>query len=187
MSSDTFTSELAQFAGVEQQVATNTNLKTLISLTENGQQSTDMALVGKTAQASTTQLPLQNSTSSISFNTSSAEPIAIAVTDSSGNVVKTDELTSTAGANTWTWNGTSDSGSQLPDGSYNIAVETEAGSGNTSDVPFTVTGTVTGVTNNSGTMYVKMGDSVVDMSDIKSFTDTSSTAASTSSSSTTGS
>ncbi|MFT8718651.1 flagellar hook assembly protein FlgD [Acetobacter sp.] len=187
MSSDTFTSELAQFAGVEQQVATNTNLQTLISLTENGQQSTDMALVGKTAQASTTQLPLQNGTSSISFTTTSAEPIAIAVTDSSGNVVKTDELTSTAGTNTWTWNGTSDSGSQLTDGSYNIAVETEDGSGNTSAVPFTVTGTVTGVTNNSGTMYVKMGDSLVDMSDVKSFTDASSTTASTSSSSTTGS
>lgn len=183
MSSDTFTSELAQFASVEQQVDTNTNLKTLISLTQDGQQSTDMSLVGKTAVATTSELPLQNGSSSVSFNTTTEEPIAIAVSDSNGNVVKTAELTSTVGTNTWTWNGTSDSGAQLSDGSYNIAVQTADTSGNTSDVPFTVTGTVTGVTRNGSSIYVNMGDSTIDMSDVNSFSDTSS-ASTTSTSST---
>lgn len=181
MSSDSFTSELAQFASVEQQVDTNTNLKTLISLTQDGQQTTDMALVGKTATANTTQLPLQNGNASISFTTTSAEPIAIAVTDSSGTLVKTVEGTSVAGVNTWTWDGTNSSGTQLSDGSYSVAVETEDSSGNMTAVPFTVTGTVTGITRNGDTIYVKMGDSVIDMSDIASFTDSSSSSGTSSS------
>lgn len=185
MSSDSFTSELAQFASVEQQVDTNTNLKTLISLTQDGQQSTDMSLVGKTAVATTSELPLQNSSSSVSFNTTTEAPIAIAVSDSNGTVVKTAELTSTVGANTWTWDGTSDSGARLSDGSYNIAVQTADTSGNTFDVPFTVTGTVTGVTRNGSSIYVKMGDSIIDMSNVNSFSDapTSSTTSTSSTSS----
>ncbi|MBV1836140.1 flagellar hook assembly protein FlgD [Acetobacter estunensis] len=184
MSSDSFTTELAQFAGVEQQVATNTNLKTLISLTEDGQQSSNMSLVGKTATATTSELPLQNGSSQISFTTTSAEPIAIAVTDSSGNVVQTAEYTSTVGTNTWTWNGTDTSGNQLSDGSYNIAVETADSSGNTSAVPFQVTGSVTGVTRDGTTLYVEMGASKIDMSDVTSFSDASSSSSSSSSSAT---
>ncbi|NHN85643.1 flagellar biosynthesis protein FlgD [Acetobacter musti] len=181
MSSDTFTSELAQFAGVEQQVDTNTNLQTLISLTEDGQQSGDMSLVGKTATASTSVLPLQDGTATASFTTTSAEPIAIAVTNSSGTVVKTDELTSSVGANTWTWDGTDYNGNQLSDGSYNIAIETMDSSGNTSAVPFTVTGSVTGVDRTGSSIYVEMGAAKVDMSDVTSFSDSSSDSSGTSS------
>lgn len=183
MSSDTFTSELAQFAGVQQQVDTNTNLTTLISLTQDGQQSSDMSLVGKTATATTSVLPLQNGQANVSFTTGSAEPLAIAVTNSSGTVVKTAELTSSVGANTWTWDGTDDSGSQLADGSYNIGIETMDSSGDTSAVPFQVTGSVTGVDRNGSSIYVQMGASSVDMSDVTSFSDNTSSPSSSSSSS----
>lgn len=187
MSSDTFTSELAQFAGVEQQVDTNTNLKTLIALTQDGQQSSNLSLVGKTATATTSELPLQNGASTLSYTTSSAEPIAIAVTDSAGNVVRTDELTSQAGSNSWTWDGTDNSGNQLADGAYNVAVETMDSSGNTSAVPFTVTGTVTGIENDGSSFYVKMGDAKVDMSSVSTFTDATADSGSISASSSTSS
>lgn len=173
MSSDSFTSELAQFAGVEQQVQTNTNLQTLIDLTQDGQESSNLSLVGETAIATTSELPLQSGAANVSFTTTSAEPIAIAITNSAGTLVKTEELTSAAGSNTWTWDGVDNSGNQLSDGSYNIAIETSDSAGNTTAVPFTVSGKVTGVTSGDGVIYVDMGASQVDMSKVSSFSGTS--------------
>ena len=58
MTSDTFTSELAQFAGVEQQIQTNTNLTQLLSLNQDNEVSQSTSLVGRQAVASSSQLPL---------------------------------------------------------------------------------------------------------------------------------
>ena len=86
MSTDTFTSELAQFAGVEQQVETNTKLSSLISLNEEGQMSSDMSMVGQTATATTSILPLQNGSASLNFTGSSGQTVAISVTNLAGTV-----------------------------------------------------------------------------------------------------
>ncbi|NVN10204.1 flagellar hook capping FlgD N-terminal domain-containing protein [Nguyenibacter vanlangensis] len=166
MNTDTFTSELAQFAGVEQQVETNSNLSSLISLNEDGQLSTDSSLVGKTATANTTTLPLQSGSASLSFSGSPGETVAIAVANASGTIVKDAVMTAGSGTNTWTWNGTDNNGNQLSDGAYNVSVETIGSSGTTSDVPFTVTGTITGMTKGASGMEAQMGSANIPMSDI---------------------
>ena len=169
MDPDQFTSEIATFAGVQQQVNTNTNLGQLISLTQNGQVTADNSLVGQKATFSGSQVPLQSGTANISFTTPTAEPVAIAVTDGSGNVVRTVQQTSTAGANNWTWNGQDNSGNTLPDGPYTVAVETQDSAGNTSQVPFTSTGSVTGVSkSSSGDVLLQMGKESVDMNNVSS-------------------
>ena len=78
MSSDSFTSELVQLAGVEQQVETNSKLSSLISLNESGQLSADSALVGSQATANSTTLPLQNSSATLNYKGSSGQTVAIA-------------------------------------------------------------------------------------------------------------
>ncbi|MBL7236461.1 MAG: flagellar biosynthesis protein FlgD [Komagataeibacter hansenii] len=174
MSTDTFTSELAQFAGVEQQVETNKNLTTLISLNEDGQLTSDSSLVGQTATADSTTLPLQSSSASLSFSGTSGETVAIAVANSSGTIVKDAVVSATNGTNTWTWDGTDNSGNQLSDGSYSVAVETIDSSGDTSAVPFTVNGTITGVTKGSSDMEVEMGSAEIPMSDVTNVSGSSS-------------
>ncbi len=170
MDTDTFTSELATFAGVQQQVNTNTNLNTLISLNQDSQVTSDGGLVGQTANFTGTQIPLQSGAASISFTTGSAEPIAIAVTDASGAVVRTVQETSNAGTNTWNWNGEDDAGNKLADGAYGIAVQTQDASGNVTAVPFTATGTITGVSKSStGSVLLQMGSDSVDMTNVNSF------------------
>jgi len=158
MNTDSFTSELAQFAGVEQQVQTNTNLSSLISLTQGNTLAQGLNLVGKTVSVDGSALPLQNGSASLSYNAPAAGNVAIAVTDSSGNVVKTAQVSANSGANTWTWNGQSDAGTQLSDGQYSVAIE-EAGSGDamTALTPV-VNGTVTGVTSSGSTVDVRLGD-----------------------------
>src|ERR1700712_3731419 len=168
MSSDTFTSELATFAGVQQQVNTNTNLSTLISLNQDSQVTADTSLVGEKATFTGTQMPLQSGKGSISFTTPSAEPIAIAITNASGNVVRTVQATSAAGSNNWDWDGKDDAGNTLADGAYGVAVETQDASGNTSGVAFSGTGTVTGVSKSTTGVSLQMGAESVDMTNVTS-------------------
>ena len=170
MDSDTFTSELATFAGVQQQVNTNTNLATLISLNQDSQVTAGNGLVGEKATFTGTQIPLQSGAGSINFTTTAAEPVAIAVTDASGNVVRTAQETSAAGSNSWAWNGKDDSGNTLSDGTYNIAVQTQDATGTNSSVPFTVNGIITGISKSSGGVSVQMGAETVDMNNVNSLT-----------------
>lgn len=167
MDSDTFTSEIATFAGVQQQVDTNTNLGQLITLTQDGQATSAASMVGQKASFVSSQIPLQSGTGSISFQTSSPEPIAIAVTNASGTVVRTLQETSVAGANQWNWDGKNNSGASLPDGSYGIAVEAQDPAGNVVAVPFDVIGLVTGVTKStSGGVTVQFGSVGTDLSTV---------------------
>jgi flagellar basal-body rod modification protein FlgD len=100
---------------------------------------------------------LQNGTAAINFNTTAAEPVGIAVFNAAGVQVQTATLNSSAGANTWTWNGKNANGATMPDGAYTVTVNAIGVNGATSAVPFTVTGTATSVQNNSGTVELQMG------------------------------
>ncbi len=169
MTSDTFTSELAQFAGVEQQIQTNTNLTQLLSLNQDNEVSQGTSLVGRQAVASSSQLPLQNGLAELQINPKTAETVGIAITNSAGSVVKTQTLSLPAGTTNWTWNGQDDSGNTLSDGSYSAAVVTQDSSGNSSAVPFNVIGTITGVSKDaSNGVDVDMGSSTIDMSNVSS-------------------
>jgi flagellar basal-body rod modification protein FlgD len=169
MNADQFTTELATFAGVQQQVNTNTNLGQLISLGQNGQLTSDSSLVGQKATFTSSQISLQSGTGHINFTTGSVAPVAIAVTDASGNVVRTVQETSVAGSNSWTWNGKDDSGNSLADGAYGIAVQTQDATGKATSSPFTVTGVITGVSkSSSGGVMLKIGSESVDMNNVNS-------------------
>jgi flagellar basal-body rod modification protein FlgD len=152
-----FTSELVQFTSVQQQIDTNSDLTQLIQLTQASQIEQSAGMIAKPVTATSTQLSLQNGTAEINFNTKTAEPVGIAVYNSAGLQVQTATLTSTAGANSWTWNGQNASGATMPDGAYNVTVNAIGATGSTSAVPFTVTGTATSVQNNAGTVEVQMG------------------------------
>ncbi len=168
MTSDNFTSELVQFAGVEQQITTNTNLSSLISLSQDQQLSQSSDLVGKSVTVTGTTVPLQNSAATINYATASAEPIGIAITNSGGQIVKQVSGTSAAGANTYTWNGTDSSGNTVPDGPYTVAVETIDGTGTTTAVPFTSTATPTAIQKSGSGFTVSFGATTLDLSSVES-------------------
>jgi flagellar basal-body rod modification protein FlgD len=157
LDSNQFTSELVQFTSVEQQIDTNSNLTQLIQLTQASQIEQSASMIGKPVTVTSSQLSLQDSTAAVNFNTTTAEPVGIAVYNPAGTQVQTATLTSAAGANTWTWNGQSASGTTMPDGPYTVTVTALGTDGSTAAVPFTVTGTTTSVVNNGGTVQIQMG------------------------------
>ena len=157
MDTNQFTSELVQFSQVEQQITTNGSLTTLIQATQGTETIQATGVVGKTVGINSPQIALQNGTGALQFTTPSTEPVSITITNSSGIAVKNVSLTSAAGANTWTWDGTDNSGASLPDGAYTAAVAGGSSGAAATAVPFTVTGTATGVTNSNGTVTLQVG------------------------------
>ena len=157
MDTSQFTAQLVQFASVEQQVNINTGVQSLIQLTQSNNVLQASALIGKTVTATATQIPLQNGTGAIQFDTPAAEPVTVSVTNASGNAVAQASLTSTAGQNTWTWDGKDSSGKQQPDGAYTVTVNGSTVSTAPTAIPFTVTGAATGVVTQNKTQQIHIG------------------------------
>ena len=168
MDTNEFTSELVQFSGVEQQINTNGSLTQLIQLTQAGETMQGTSMTGKQVTVQSNQITLQNGSGTLNFADPTEGPVAIAITNSSGQQLYGTTLTATAGQNSWNWNGTNNQGTQLPDGAYNAAVVGTNAGGTTSTLPFTVTGTATGVQSLSSGMQLELGTLAVPFSAIQS-------------------
>jgi flagellar basal-body rod modification protein FlgD len=104
----------------------------------------------------------------IKFATPAAEPIGIAIYTDAGAKIRDATMTATKGSNTWSWDGTDNSGHTLPDGAYKIAVAGANVDGTTAAVPFTVVGTATGVQNQSTGVQLQLGPLSIDFSKVVS-------------------
>jgi flagellar basal-body rod modification protein FlgD len=141
-----FTQQLVEFASVQQQVDMNTNMQTLISLQQASEASSALQMVGATVTLNGTSAPLTSS-SPASWTLNSASPATgnVTITNSSGTVVYTGTTSLNTGSNTFTWNGTGNTGQNWPAGQYTIAVTATGASGQKVTVTPQVSGTVSGV------------------------------------------
>ena len=165
---NTFTTQLVQFSSVEQQINTNTSLTTLIQATQGGSLLQAAGMVGKTVQATSDHLALQSGKAGVGFTLSAPQQVTVSVANEAGTVLRTGTVSGASGANTWAWDGKDSSGRTLTDGSYRVAVTGVDSSGATQPVPFTVSGTATGVQRSNGALAVQMGGLGVDLSKVQS-------------------
>ena len=168
MDSNTFTTELVQFSSVEQQITTNSSLTSLIQATQGSEVIQATGVVGKSVTVDSSQIALQNGTGQLNFTTNTATPVNITISNSSGVKVREIAATSEAGQNKFTWDGKDNSGTTVADGAYNVAITGTNSGGTTAAVPFTVTGTASGVTNTNGTVRMQVGGLSVDFSKVQS-------------------
>ena len=167
MDTNQFTSELVQFSSVEQQINTNTSLTQLIQLTQGGEVMQASAMTGKQVTASSDHVPLQNGKGTIQFSTTTAQPVDISIYDANGAKLSDAMLKSSAGTNTWTWNGTNSSGGTVPDGSLQVRRDGANADGTRRRCP-SVIGTATGVQSQSTGMQLELGALSVDFSQVQS-------------------
>jgi flagellar basal-body rod modification protein FlgD len=116
---------------------------------------------------SATEIALQNSTGAVTFSAPQAEPVQIAIVNSAGAPIYDTSINAQSGTNTWTWNGLDNNGNQVPDGAYGVALETGTTGSNAAALPFSVVGTVTGLTNGSTGMQLQMGALSVGLSSVQ--------------------
>ena len=163
-----FTSQLVEFASVEQQINQNSSLTKLIELTQGNAVLQSAEMVGKQVEVASDWLALQDGLGALSFSTAAAQPVRVSVLNEAGVAVHEADLASKPGANTWAWDGRDGAGRQLPDGAYRVAVTTEGVDGPAQALPFSVLATATGVQRNDGGMQLQLGALSVNMSAVRS-------------------
>jgi flagellar basal-body rod modification protein FlgD len=138
-----FTQQLVQFAQVEQQLKSNDQLGTLVSLQQTAQSTAALDFVGKTVGLDGSTAPLTNSSATWSLSSSKPAAASVNITNAAGQTVYSTNITLNAGASqNFTWDGKGTDGSQWPDGSYTIAVNAVDASGQPAAVATQITGMV---------------------------------------------
>ena len=168
MDTNQFTSELVNFASVQQQINTNASLTQLIQLGQSGQVLQSASIVGHQVALNANSIVLQNGSGGINFTAATAEPVGIGIYGSNGGLLYSTTVNAAQGSNSWTWNGQTSNGTQLPDGSYSVQVVTAGSGGTATPVPFTVQGTVTGVNQASSGLMLNLGPTSLPFSDLAS-------------------
>jgi flagellar basal-body rod modification protein FlgD len=159
MDTDQFTQQLVSFSEVEQQINTNKNLSTLISLQNSNQLVSLLPTVGKTIDFSgaTTVLPSGGSANfSYSLANQSASTV-LTVTDQSGAVVWAGKGETGSGAHNFTWNGTTSSGGQAAPGVYTLNVTAAASDGSAITVTQSASATVDSIEAQNGSTVLDIG------------------------------
>ncbi|MBR0683180.1 hypothetical protein GXW74_22010 [Roseomonas eburnea] len=152
------TNQLVQFASVEQQIAMNQNLESLIALQQTAQLTAAAPLIGQRVEVEADQVALQNGSAEIRLPAAgTARSAEISITDSSGRVVRRQTVTLGTAASGWTWDGRNDAGTSVTDGAYGVQVTGRAENGEQVALSFTVAGTVTGAERQDGALTLSLG------------------------------
>lgn len=160
-----FTSQLVQFASVEQQINANSNLQTLISLGSASNLYQASAMIGHTVAVDSTQMPLQGGQGGLQYTLTAPQAVNISVANASGVQVYGTTQTGVPGANNWVWNGVGSDGVTEPDGLYTVSVTTAGGAN--AAVPFTTLGMASGVSSAGQVPTLSLGPLTVPMSAVR--------------------
>jgi flagellar basal-body rod modification protein FlgD len=137
-----FTSQLVQFAQVEQQLKSNDQLSTLVSLQQTAQNTAALEFVGQTVGVAGATAPLSNGLATWNLNVPKPATGVISIASATGQNVYTGTYNMNAGNQPFTWDGKDASGLQWPDGNYTISVNAQDASGQAVAVPTEIDATV---------------------------------------------
>jgi flagellar basal-body rod modification protein FlgD len=140
-----FTQQLVQFAQVEQQLKSNSQLETLVSLQKTSQQTQALGFVGATVAVDGSSANLANGSAAWNFSVTKPATATLTVTNSSGQTVYSGSYTVQAGPQAFTWDGHGNNGTLWPDGTYKLSVTATDASGQSVGVNTEVEGVVEGV------------------------------------------
>ena len=168
MDPNQFTTELVQMTGVQQQLLSNQLLQQLVSASPSSGVSSAVSLIGQQVTATSATANLANGSANWTYTLPTAAAAAnVSISNSTGQVVYTGTAPSfAAGTNSFSWNGQSSSGVQLPNGTYTLSVAAQDASGGTITPVLSVSGTASSVQQVNGTTMVTVGSSQVPVSAI---------------------
>jgi len=168
-----FTQQLVEFASVEQQINTNTNLQSLIALQQASEATSALQLVGETVTVNGSTAALSNATDSpATWSISSPSPATanVTITNSSGQLAYSGTLSLNAGQQSFSWSGQGSNGGTWPDGSYTLSVQAAGANGQPVTVTTQVEGVVSGVNVSQNPPTITVGGQNVPISQIQSIT-----------------
>jgi flagellar basal-body rod modification protein FlgD len=140
-----FTAQLVQFAQVEQQLKSNDQLATLVSIEKSAQSTTALAFVGQNIAVDGQTATLKNSSATWSFQVPKPISATVTVKSSTGQTVYSGSFSMDTGLQSFAWDGRDNTGTLWPDGKYTISITGKDASGQTVSVPTEVEGLVDSV------------------------------------------
>ena len=157
MDANQFTQQLVQYSQVEQQIATNSKLDTLLSAFSGNLTTTSLGYLGKTVTYDASVVSPTSTGASWNFTPAQGGEYTVRIRDANGTVVKEEKITLTANeAREYAWDGKRSDGQTL--GSQPYVLELYSGSGSsTTQVAVTHKGQVSAVDMSSGTPRVTVG------------------------------
>ncbi len=167
MDPNEFTSQLVQFASVEQQIQSNANLERMLELQQTSLLGTVVDYIGKQVEVEGNKMPLENGHARADYQLlSKAEKTTVSVTNSKGQVVFFTGGETSPGKHSFEWDGQNNFGFPVPDGVYTIKVAALDSDGDPVKVSQTVTGTVTGVSIDKGIATLSVGETDYNVDDV---------------------
>jgi len=115
-----FTQQLVEFAQVEQQMKSNDQLSSLVSLEKSAVASTALAYVGATVVVDGSTAQLSNGSASWNLNVTKPSTATITIKDATGQNAFTGTMAVNPGTQPFTWNGQGNDGRLWPNGSYTL-------------------------------------------------------------------
>jgi flagellar basal-body rod modification protein FlgD len=137
-----FTAQLVQFAQVEQQLKSNDQLSTLVSLQQTAQNTSALEFVGQTVGVSGSTTALSNGQATWNLNVPKPASGTLTITSATGQTVFSGNYSMNAGNQPFTWDGKDSSGLQWPDGNYTLSVTAQDANGQAVSVPTEIDATV---------------------------------------------
>jgi flagellar basal-body rod modification protein FlgD len=139
-----FTQQLVQFAGVEQQLRSNEQLKSLIEIEKSAQATQALVYVGNTVavDGSTAQF---DKSATWNFTSEKDTTATITITSSTGQTAFTGTYPLKQGNSSFVWDGKGNDGVQWPAGTYTMSATGKDSSGNSVAISTEVQGIVDSV------------------------------------------
>lgn len=176
MDANEFTSQLVQFASVEQQIYQNANLEKLLLVTQTSQVAGMTDFIGNTIEASGSSFYLENGAAEITYQFDTKPRSAtISIINSSGLTIYSADAVLETDKQSFTWDGKNKSGTDQPDGSYVAIVSATDGEGNIMDVAQSVFGRVTGAGAKDGVVSLYMNDVITPLDTVLAVKETKTT------------
>jgi flagellar basal-body rod modification protein FlgD len=139
-----FTQQLVQFAGVEQQLKSNDQLKSLIDIEKSAQATQALVYVGNTVavDGSTAQF---DTSATWNFQTEKDTSATITISNSTGQTAFAGSYSLKQGNSSFVWDGKGNDGVQWPAGTYTMTATGKDSSGNSVAISTEVQGIVDSV------------------------------------------
>ncbi len=156
-----FVAQLAQFTSLEQMMNLNTSMEALTAEQQKQMIINSASLIGMEVSARGTGISVvDGSTSTVSYASDVDIAVGVAnIYDSNGNLIASVGLSpSTAGINTFQWDGKDSEGNVVANGVYTLALSAQDKDGNAVLTDTQITGVVNAVSTYNGEQLMRLDD-----------------------------
>lgn len=163
-----FTSQLVQFAGVEQQININSKLNNLVSLGIGSSFSSALNYVGKDVSYLSAEM-YYDGTKPVDINYAIegvSNKTTINIFSEDGDLVFSQDVSDDDGVETFVWNGEKKGGGTVEPGTYNVRVDALDADDKSLKTSTVVTGNVKGIETQNGQTFLLVGERAVSIGNV---------------------